>query len=422
MSALQQYRRHGPAVEPVSGGRYYEYKSVLLLQTLRPMAVTRCGWTGYLRRLEVGVNCLNEMSQCLLIPRSPPRSLSLIFPIYNEEDVLPLLRRRLTGWLEQVGVPTELIVVNDGSSDNSLELIISWANDDRRIRIVGLARNFGHQAAVTAGLDAARGDAVVIMDADLQDPPEVIAQMLQEYAKGYDVVNAKRRSRSGEGRFKRLSAWCFYRLMKLFIHKDLPADTGDFRLISRPCLDALRSMRETHRFLRGMVAWVGFAQTAVQFDRPARCAGKTKYSLLKMLRFAWTAAVSFSPAPLRISLVIGFLLALFGLADGAYAVARSFLGHYNVPGWTSVMATMCLIGGGTMLGIGILGEYIGRIFEEVKGRPLYVVSYQQDAPFDCTRPTSPSISLAAGAPDGQKFDRVEVATGVESSERQGAQH
>ena len=188
------------------------------------------------------------------------------------------------------------------------------------------------------------------------------------------MVLAVRRRREGEGALKRLSAWAFYRAMRRFVHPDLPIDAGDFRLVSRRCLDALATMRETHRFLRGMVAWVGFPQTAVPFDRPARAAGETKYPPLRMLKFAWTAAVSFSPAPLRISFVAGAALAVFGLIDGLYAVARSVLGYYNVPGWTSVMAALCLIGGGILLSLGILGEYVGRIFEQGQGRPLYVVS------------------------------------------------
>jgi glycosyltransferase involved in cell wall biosynthesis len=239
---------------------------------------------------------------------------------------------------------------------------------------------------------------VVIMDADLQDPPELIHTMLHEYEKGYDVVYAQRRSRAGEGPIKRLCAWGFYRMMRWLVHSDLPVDVGDFRLLSRACLDALRSMRETHRFLRGMVAWTGFAQTAVLFDRAPRCAGRTSYSPRKMLQFAWTAAVSFSPAPLRVSLAAGVLLALLGISDGVYAVVGKVLGHPLVPGWASIMAALCLIGGGILLSIGILGEYIGRIFEEVKGRPLYFVSYR--------------ANLDAGGGAGQLGERVSASGGA----------
>lgn len=309
-----------------------------------------------------------------LIPRPEPRLLSIVIPAFNEEEVLPLLRARMTQFMDQLPVPCELIVVNDGSSDGTLELLIEWTESDPRVQVLGLARCFGHQIALTAGLDVARGDAIVAMDADLQDPPEVIGQMLAEYCRGYDVVYGKRVARSGETAFKRASAWLFYRLMRTFVHRELPADVGDFRLISRRCLDALKSMNEIHRFLRGMMAWIGFSQTCVEFKRPPRAAGTTKYSWFRMLRFAWTAAVSFSPAPLRLSWILGFLLALVGFSYGLIAVVRVMLGLYVVPGWTSTLVVNCLIGGGILISIGVLGEYVARIFEEVKGRPLYIVA------------------------------------------------
>jgi len=282
--------------------------------------------------------------------------------------------------MDRLPCQAEAVIVNDGSSDGTLDALLDWCESDPRIRVINLARNFGHQAALTAGLDAAGGDAIVIMDADLQDPPQVIFDMLREYQKGYDVVYAQRIHRRGETRFKCATAWAFYRLSRLFIHADLPRDTGDFRLLSRECLDALNSMRETHRFIRGMVAWVGFPQIAVQFERPPRVAGQSKYSIGKMIRFGLTAAISFSPAPLRMSLVAGTLLAMLGIADGVYAVVAKLLGHRLVEGWTSIMAALCLIGGSILLSIGVLGEYIGRIFEEVKGRPLYVVSRRINFP------------------------------------------
>jgi glycosyltransferase involved in cell wall biosynthesis len=237
-----------------------------------------------------------------------------------------------------------------------------------------LARNFGHQVAATAGLDAARGDAIVLMDADLQDPPELVLDMLVQYEKGYDVVYAQRVQRTGETVFKRASAWLFYRMMRTLVYKDLPVDTGDYRLVSRRFLNALRHMRETHRFLRGMVAWVGFPQIAVPFVRAPRAAGETKYPLSKMLRFAWTAAVSFSPAPLRASFLAGFLLIAIGLCYGVYAIVRVVLGLYIVRGWASLILLNCLTAGALMISIGVLGEYVARIFEEIKGRPLYVIS------------------------------------------------
>jgi dolichol-phosphate mannosyltransferase len=311
----------------------------------------------------------------LLTERGNPARLSIVIPAYNEATIIPILRRRLEDFALTLPCPVEWIVVNDGSSDETLSLLIEWADTDPQLKVLSLARNFGHQAAVTAGLDAAAGEAVVILDADLQDPPEVIHEMLARYREGYDVVYGQRASRQGESLFKRLTAWGFYRFMRSFIHKDLPADAGDFRLVSRRCLDALKSMRETHRFIRGMVAWVGFAQTAVVYQRAPRAAGQTKYSLRKMLWFAWTAAVSFSPAPLRASLGLGMGIALGGIGFGLYVMLGRLLGWYTpAPGWASLIVFVSIIGGAVLISNGVLGEYIGRIFEESKSRPLYIVS------------------------------------------------
>jgi dolichol-phosphate mannosyltransferase len=317
---------------------------------------------------------VKQTSYFRLSARPYPARVSLVIPVYNEAEVLPLLQERITAFMDILQATAELILVNDGSTDTSVEFLHCWVETDERVTSLSLARNFGHQAAVTAGLDHATGDAVVIMDADLQDPPEVIHDMLAEYCRGYDVVYGKRIARKGETAFKRLSAWAFYRVMRMLIHRELPPDAGDFRLISRRCLNALTSMRETHRFLRGMVSWVGFPQTAVSYAREARAAGATKYPLWKMLRFAWTAAVSFSPLPLRLSFGLGVLLALVGVAQAVNAVVRTALGLYTVPGWTSLMVVVCLIGSAILISIGVLGEYVGRIFEESKGRPLYVVA------------------------------------------------
>jgi dolichol-phosphate mannosyltransferase len=310
----------------------------------------------------------------ILTARELPKLVSIVIPVYNEEAVIPLLVERLASLIEGMPAPVEVIFVNDGSSDRSLERLQEAASRDPRFKVIGLARNFGHQLAATAGLDAAQGDAIVLMDADLQDPPEIIPEMLGEYQRGYDVVYARRTARQGETRFKRWSAWVFYRFMRLLVCPDLPADVGDFRLVSRRCLDALNSMRETHRFLRGMVSWVGFPQTSVSFVRPARAAGDTKYPLARMLRFAWTAAVSFSPLPLRLSFIAGAALVAVGAGYTMYALAQLVLGRPLVRGWTSLIVMNCLVGGATMLAIGVLGEYVARIFEEIKGRPLYVVA------------------------------------------------
>jgi glycosyltransferase involved in cell wall biosynthesis len=302
-----------------------------------------------------------------------PRKISIVIPLYNEESVVPHLRRRLAGLLPRLPGAVELILVNDGSLDGTLGAIQEWAAEDRSVIVISLSRNFGHQAASTAGLDHARGEATVLMDADLQDPPELILDMIREYRQGYDVVYAQREVRLGEGPFKRFTAWLFYRLMRYGTCKDLPPDTGDFRLISSSCLHALRSMRETHRFIRGMVTWVGFRQTAVRFVRPPRVAGETKYGPVKMFRLAWSAAVSFSPMPLRLVFGLGVLAAFGAVFIGLYAVLSSLLHYYVVPGWTSIMVTLCLIGSFILFGLGMVGEYVAKIYEEVKQRPLYVI-------------------------------------------------
>jgi glycosyltransferase involved in cell wall biosynthesis len=312
--------------------------------------------------------------------RRNPDLLSLVIPCYNEEKVILHLRNALDELLPKIPTKVELILVNDGSSDTTIEELFAWSLNDKRVKIISFARNFGHQIAVTAGMDYANGDAIVIMDADLQDPPEVILEMLTKYREGYDVVYGKREERIGESRFKLASAWLFYRLMKILVHKDLPLDSGDFRLISRKCLEAIKLMREKHRFLRGMGAWVGFPQTPVIYKRAARAAGETKYPLRKMLTLAMNAAISFSPLPLRLSLSLGIIVAFIGFVVGLSAVIKVLLFYtgyypnfvYN-PGWATIVALLCIIGGSILISIGILGEYIARIFEEVKGRPLYLV-------------------------------------------------
>jgi glycosyltransferase involved in cell wall biosynthesis len=330
----------------------------------------------------------------LLQPRGYPSLLSIVIPVYNEEQALPFLRKRLTEFVSGLPCAAELVLVNDGSSDGSIDLLVQWAKADGRVKVFNLARNFGHQVAATAGLDHAAGQAVVLMDADLQDPPEVILDMLEQYRRGYDVVYGRRTSRAGETHFKRFSAWLFYRMMRLLVHSDLPVDAGDFRLVSRGCLEAVCSMRERHRFLRGMIAWVGFPQTAVSYARNPRVAGQTAYPLRKMLWLAWTAAVSFSPTPLRASFVLGFLIAAIGMLEALNAVVRSILGLYVVPGWSSLIVVTCLIGGAILISVGVLGEYVGRIFEAVKERPLYVIASKFDhaAPIDLSpRPQSDPV-------------------------------
>jgi dolichol-phosphate mannosyltransferase len=270
----------------------------------------------------------------------------------------------------------EVILVDDGSSDQTLPLLLRWAADDPNVKIVVLARNFGHQNASIAGLNASKGDAIVLIDADLQDPLEPVREMIARYEEGYDVIYGKRLSREGESPFKLLTAWLFYRLMKAFVHPNLPPDTGDFRLISRRCLTSVCSMGEVHLFLRGMVSWVGFLQTSVSYHRRARMAGATKYTFWKMFRFALNAVFSFTILPLRISLIAGLIIALIGMTYGLYAACQTFLYHNTVPGWTTQIIFTTVLGGALLMSNGILGEYVGRSFEQAKGRPLYIVAHR----------------------------------------------
>jgi dolichol-phosphate mannosyltransferase len=294
--------------------------------------------------------------------------------MYNESAVISAFRDAVNSCLHEIHCAVEIVAVNDGSSDKTLERLVEWSASDARVRVVHLSRNFGHQIAATAGLDHAAGEVIVLIDADLQDPLTVIHQMIDKYCAGYEVVYGRRRSRAGETVWKRLTAWVFYRMMRTLVYRDMPMDTGDFRLISRECLDALNTMRETHRFLRGMVAWLGYPQIAVEYDRNPRAAGQTKYTLIKMLAFAWTAATSFSAAPLRFSILSAAILGLFGVEEGVRAVAAAVFRWYTVPGWTSLMVAMSLIGSATLLSIGIVGEYLARLYEQSKDRPLYLVA------------------------------------------------
>lgn len=323
---------------------------------------------------------MNRNSRRRLSSRGAPQLLSLVIPCFNEEESLPILKSEVTAFMNGAGFACEVVLVDDGSEDSSLDLLWDWALEDVRIKVISLSRNFGHQQAVTAGLDAAKGEAVVILDADLQDPLAVIPTMVDRFCEGYDVVYGRRIERGGEGIAKRTSAWLFYRLMRRLVHEDLPVDAGDFRLLSRAALDSLLSMRESHRFLRGMSVWVGYPQCAVEYRRQPRVAGRTKYPISKMLQFAWTAAVSFSPRLLRACFAIGLAIAAVGFAMAGYAMLLAILHFVDpgservyTPGWATVVTLLCIIGGVNMVFLGVLGEYVGRIFEQTKGRPLYIV-------------------------------------------------
>jgi dolichol-phosphate mannosyltransferase len=297
---------------------------------------------------------------------------SVVIPIFDEEEVLPLLLERMRAVLDKLPPGSELVLVNDGSRDRSVSIIGAASLADKRVKLVDLSRNFGHSAAISAGLDNAVGDVVVTMDGDLQDPPELIPEMLALHDKGYDVVHATRRSRAGEGPFKRATAWLFYRLMGLASDKSV-VHVGEFRLMGKEVVDAIRAMRERHRVVRGLVGWVGFQQTVIEFDRPARAAGSTKYPLTKMMRLAWDALTSFSTVPLRIATFIGLCALVFGTGYGGWAFYEGFIKGDAVPGWTSLVVLQTFLFGALFVCIGLIGEYVGRIFEEVKGRPLYIV-------------------------------------------------
>ena len=297
--------------------------------------------------------------------------ISLILPIYNEGKNIEELYQRSRAVLEKTG-DYEIIFVNDGSSDDSLEKIVALSRLNSRVKLVDFSRNFGHQIAITAGLDFALGDAVVIMDSDLQDTPETIAEMVAAWREGYDVVYAKRRTRQ-DGFFKKATAFIFYRILKKLANIDIPEDTGDFRLISREVADHLMAMGESNKFLRGQIAWLGFSQVSVDFERQERKAGETKYTLRRMMRFAMDGITSFSNFPLQIATFLGFLFSLFAFFIILYALYSKFILKEVVTGWTSLMISTMFIGGIQLLCIGIIGEYISRISSDVKRRPPYVI-------------------------------------------------
>jgi len=304
---------------------------------------------------------------------------SIIAPVFNECETLPELVRRVGAVMDELGEPWELLLIDDGSSDGSTEKIRELAAQDERIRPVIFARNFGHQIAVTAGLDYSRGDAVVIIDSDLQDPPEVIADLVAKWREGYEVVYAIRAEREGESWFKLFTASLFYRLIARITDVKIPLDTGDFRLMDRRVVNVLNTMRERDRFLRGMSAWVGFRQIGVPYKRAPRFAGSTKYPFRKMLKLALNAITGFSYFPLQVATFIGFIAAGLSILMIPVVIIMRAITSTQFLGQASTLVAVLFLGGVQLICLGILGEYIGRIYDEVKGRPLYIV---REAPQD----------------------------------------
>lgn len=304
--------------------------------------------------------------------------ISIIAPIYNETGNIQKLYERILDVMEKIGESWELIMVDDGSRDGSTDLIRNLHSKDPRVRPVIFARNFGHQIAVTAGMDFSRGEAVVIIDADLQDPPELILEMIEKWREGYEVVFAVRSKREGETWFKEFTASLFYRLIYRITEVDIPMDTGDFRLLDRKVVDVMGKMHERHRFLRGMSVWVGFKQTGVKYDRAARLTGETKYPFRKMLKFAMDAITSFSYFPLQLSMYLGFIAAGMAILAIPIVIILRASGSQAFFGQATTLISVLFLGGIQLISLGILGEYIGRIYDEAKGRPLYVVSEGPD--------------------------------------------
>ena len=338
------------------------------------------------------------MSQTPQRPQGASPLISLVVPVFNEEEVLGTFYERAKATLKGLlGCRHELIFVDDGSRDRTPQLLHDLAVQDDCVVVVKLSRNFGHQLAITAGLDMARGDAVVVIDADLQDPPEVIHEFVAKWREGYDVVFAIRKQREGETWLKLATAKYFYRLLRFFTKTDIPADVGDFRLLSRRAADALRGLREHDRFVRGLVSWIGFRQTGIYYERDRRFAGTTKYSWRKMFSFATDALTSFSTAPLRSAMWLGYATAFAAVLYLASVIVQWWVG-ITVQGWATIMVGLLFIGSVQLICLGIIGEYIGRVFVATKGRPLYLVDrvYREGVEFRVTATDSiPMISDAA---------------------------
>lgn len=310
------------------------------------------------------------------------RSLSVVVPVYNESEVLPEFHRRICAVLATLDMQCQIIYVNDGSTDGTLEIIHELDARQAPVQLVDLSRNFGKDIALTAGLDHADSDAVIVIDADLQDPPELIPELVSHWLEGYDVVYAKRTQRDGEGMVKKATAYLFYRLMRKMCRVPIPEDTGDFRLLSRRAVDAIKQLREQHRFMKGLFAWIGYPQKAVPYRRAGRFAGTTKWNYWKLWNFALEGITSFTGGPLKVATYVGLTTALGALTYGAYFAVRTLLYGNPVPGYPSLVVIVLFLGGMQLLSIGIIGEYLARLFDESKKRPLYFLkSGRSVAPF-----------------------------------------
>lgn len=305
--------------------------------------------------------------------------LSVVVPVFNEEDVLPEFHRRLSAVLDKLPAQSEIIYVNDGSVDSSLNEMRRLKSEDGNVAIVDLSRNFGKEIAMTAGFDHARGDAVVVIDADLQDPPELIPEMIQHWQGGFDVVYAQRISRAGESVFKRTTAHLFYRIMQKLSRVQIPRDTGDFRLLSRRAVDALAGLREQHRFMKGLFSWIGYPQKAVQYERDARFDGETKWNYIKLWNFAIEGITSFSTVPLKAATYLGTFTAFGAFLFGVFIVLKTLFYGNPVPGYPSLLVVVLFLGGIQLMALGVIGEYLGRMFDETKGRPLYLINAYEAA-------------------------------------------
>jgi len=343
--------------------------------------------------------------------------LSVVVPAYNEEDVLPDFQRRLVAVLDLLPLDCEIVYVNDGSRDRTLAVLERMRMTDSRVALVDLSRNFGKEAALTAGLDHARGDAVVVIDADLQDPPELIPELVRHWQEGHDVVYAQRSARDGESLAKRITAHVFYRVIERISEVRIPRDTGDFRLLSRRAVDALLQLRERHRFMKGLFAWIGYPQKAVPYRRDPRHAGQTKWNYWRLWNFALEGITSFTTAPLKLATYVGILTATLAFLFGGYIVGATLLLGNPVAGYPSLMAVILFLGGVQLTALGIIGEYLGRLSDEAKGRPLYLVNEHRPAGLAARAPALRPGSLAPpgrrrGDGRGAVMSREEEAHGA----------